>query len=76
MMVPSARLVTLIPLIDQVPADATVVVWAVVLLVPSVATTEMLAPTSPVPLAVVESSLLVLIGLVTEVSVTSALVLL
>ncbi len=58
------------PVIDHVPFAATVVVFAVVVCVPSLATTEMVAPAVPVPLAEVLVALLPLIGLVTVVTAT------
>ena len=64
---PSLSELTLMPVTVQVPAEVTVAVWAVVEVVPSLATTETVAPASPVPLAVVLEALLRLIGLVTLV---------
>ena len=71
MIVPSFSEVTLIPLIVQVPAEPTVVVWAEVEFVPSETTKEIVAPTSPVPLAVVAASFVLLTGLVTDVIATA-----
>ena len=65
--VPSARLLTLMPEINQVPLDATVVVAAVVLLAPLLATTEIASPAVPVPLIEVAVWFEALIGLVTDV---------
>jgi hypothetical protein len=65
--VPSVRLLTLMPVTDQLPPEPTVVVCAAVVWIPSVATTEMVAPTVPVPLAEVLVILVPLIGLVTLV---------
>ncbi len=48
------------PLIDQVPPAPTVVVLAVVLWPPLLATTEIVVPTSPVPLMLV----LVFVGII------------
>ena len=55
------------PLTDHVPPVPTVAVSGVEEFVPSLATTETVAPDSPVPLAVVDETLLRLIGFVTEV---------
>ncbi len=70
-MVPSFKALTLMLLIDQVPPEPTVVVCAVVECVPSVTTTEIVAPTSPVPLIVVVVLLELLTGLVTVVTLTA-----
>lgn len=69
--VPSLSAVTSMPVIDQVPSPATVVVWAAVEWVPSLATREIVAPGSPVPLAVTSASLAMSIGLVTDVMVAA-----
>ena len=74
MIVPSFSALTLMPLTLQVPPEPTVVVTAVEDVVPSLATTEIVAPTSPVPLAVVLVSLVLLMELVTEVMTTVVLV--
>jgi hypothetical protein len=63
--VPSDKPLTLIPAIDQLPPDTTVVVVALVLWVPSLATTEMVSPGVPVPVMDVPAALDRLIGLVT-----------
>lgn len=62
------------PLIDQVPPEPTVVVLATVELAPSLAITEIVAPTSPVPLIDVEAALAVLMGFVTLVTATAVTV--
>lgn len=72
--VPSLRVETSMPEIDQVPPEPIVVVWAVVEFVPSVTTTDTVAPASPVPLIVVECSLAAVTGLVTELIATVVLV--
>ncbi len=59
------------PLIDHVPPEPTVVVLAAVELVPSLAMTEMIAPTSPVPLIDVEVAFAMSIGFVTLVTATA-----
>ena len=65
--VPSKSALTSRPAIDQAPSEPTVVVWAeVMLLAESLATTEMVAPTCPVPLIDTAVSLVELIGLVTD----------
>jgi hypothetical protein len=51
----------------QVPLEATVAVCAVVVWVPSVAVTETVTPTVPVPLIEVLVTLELVIGLVTDV---------
>lgn len=56
------------PLIDHVPPATTVVVLAGVLWPPLLATTEIVAPTSPVPLILVLVLLELLIELVTVVT--------
>ncbi len=70
-MVPSVSELTLMPLILHVPPAPTVVVFAVVVWVPSVGVTEIVAPTSPVPLIDVEGTFDALIGLVTELTPTA-----
>ena len=52
--VPSSSPLTSSPLIVQVPSPAIVVVWAVVECVPSLATSETVAPAWPVPLTVTD----------------------
>ena len=63
------------PVIDQVPSEPIVVVWAVVEFVPSVTTTEIEAFASPVPLIDVLSTFDRLIGFVTDVMAIVDLVL-
>ena len=58
------------PVTLHVPAEPTVVVTGAVVFVPSVATTEIDAPTGPVPLADVSVSFVALIGLVTDATAT------
>ena len=49
--VPSARPLTSMPVMDQVPSPATVAWYSLVEFVPSVTIRVIVAPTSPVPLA-------------------------
>ena len=68
--VPSLSPATLTPVIDHVPSDPAVAVWAVVEFVPSLATSEIVSPASAVPLTVTLLSLARLIGLVAAVIAT------
>ena len=68
--VPSFSELTSMPLIDQVPAEPTVAVTAAVVVVPSVATSEIVAPAVPVPLAVTAVLFDAVMGFVTDVMAT------